>query len=163
MPSQSSSSRTLAQLISAAASYGKFATDTALQNAVSNVDPEALDSLTEVVEAFQAADSNLNGAITSLASAASSATQAVQSDLDAYKISNDNNVNGVANSLGNSISVLGSDFNTYQQAAGARFDTVESAATALEGRVTVAEGEIVDITTILDTVVPGSESSSSQA
>lgn len=46
------------------------AADTNLQNQIdsvlSNVDPGALDSLTEIVTAFQAADSSLNGAITAL-------------------------------------------------------------------------------------------------
>ena len=37
----------------------------------SNLDPESLDSLTEIVEAFQAADNNINNAITSLANSAS--------------------------------------------------------------------------------------------
>jgi len=37
---------------------------------ISNTDPAALDSLTEIVGAFQSADSDLNGAITSLATAA---------------------------------------------------------------------------------------------
>lgn len=62
-------SRTLSQLVTASATVGVFATNTALQSVVSNVDPEALDSLTEVVGAFQAADSSLNGAITDLATA----------------------------------------------------------------------------------------------
>ena len=44
-----------------------------IDNVLSNVTPGSLDSLTEVVTAFQSADSNLNGAITSLASSASSA------------------------------------------------------------------------------------------
>ena len=38
---------------------------------ISNIDPAALDSLTEIVTAFQSADENLNGAITSLATALS--------------------------------------------------------------------------------------------
>jgi hypothetical protein len=38
-----------------------------ITNVLSNVDPTALDSLTEIVTAFEAADANLNGAITSLA------------------------------------------------------------------------------------------------
>jgi len=42
-----------------------------INNVLSNVDGAALDSLTEVVAAFQAADSTLNGAITSLSSTAS--------------------------------------------------------------------------------------------
>jgi hypothetical protein len=49
---------------------------TRIDNVLSNVTPGSLDSLTEVVTAFQAADSNLNGAITSLASSASSALTA---------------------------------------------------------------------------------------
>ena len=49
---------------------------TRIDNVLSNVTPGSLDSLTEVVSAFQAADSNLNGAITSLASSASSALTA---------------------------------------------------------------------------------------
>jgi hypothetical protein len=38
-----------------------------IDNVLSNVNPEALDSLSEIVSAFQAADNNLNGAITQLA------------------------------------------------------------------------------------------------
>jgi type VII secretion effector (TIGR04197 family) len=45
-------------------------------NIESNVDPAALDSLTEVVSAFQSADQTINGAITSLAASASSALEA---------------------------------------------------------------------------------------
>ena len=52
------------------------AADAALQtqitNVLSNVDGTALNSLAEIVTAFQEADSNLNGAITSLAASASS-------------------------------------------------------------------------------------------
>ena len=41
---------------------------TQIDNVLSNVDPTALDSLTEIVAAFQAADDDLNGAITLLGS-----------------------------------------------------------------------------------------------
>ena len=41
-----------------------------------NVDPAAIDSLTEIIDAFQTADSDLNGAITALAASASSALTA---------------------------------------------------------------------------------------
>ena len=44
-----------------------------IDNVLSNVDPESLDSLTEVVEAFKVADKDLNGAISSLAKTASTA------------------------------------------------------------------------------------------
>ncbi len=43
-----------------------------IDNVLDNADPAALDSLAEVVEAFQQADANLNGAITALANAAGS-------------------------------------------------------------------------------------------
>jgi hypothetical protein len=44
-----------------------------INNILSNTDPAALDSLTEVVAAFQAADSSLNGAISALGASSSSA------------------------------------------------------------------------------------------
>ena len=58
-----------------------------IDNVLSNVDGDALDSLTEIVGAFQAADDDLNGAITLLANTASSAlsgeTEARIADVDA--------------------------------------------------------------------------------
>ena len=58
------------------ATAAEQALGTRIDNVLSNVTPGSLDSLTEVVSAFQAADSNLNGAITSLANSASSALTA---------------------------------------------------------------------------------------
>ena len=49
---------------------------TRIDNVLSNVDGAALDSLTEVVTAFQGADSTLNGAISSLAASAASGLSA---------------------------------------------------------------------------------------
>lgn len=49
-----------------------------IDNIVANVNPAALDSLSEIVTAFQAADSTLNGAISSLASSSSAAVAAEQ-------------------------------------------------------------------------------------
>ena len=49
---------------------------TQINNVLSNVDGVALNSLSEIVTAFQAADSTLNGAITTLASTASTALAA---------------------------------------------------------------------------------------
>lgn len=51
---------------------GDLALGVRIDNALSNLDGSALDSLTEIVTAFQAADSTLNGAITTLANAAGS-------------------------------------------------------------------------------------------
>ena len=50
---------------------GDLALGVRIDNVLSNVDGVALNSLTEIVTAFQAADGTLNGAITSLASSAS--------------------------------------------------------------------------------------------
>jgi hypothetical protein len=47
--------------------------DDKISSILSNIDPVAIDSFTEVITAFKEADSTLNGAITSLATSASSA------------------------------------------------------------------------------------------
>ena len=77
------------------------AADTNLQNQInsvlSNVDPGALDSLTEIVTAFQAADSSLNGAITALSTSLAAdilaeetariaADSALQGEIDAEEV-----------------------------------------------------------------------------
>lgn len=72
--------------------FGQKAEQTAVDFITSNVDVAALDSLTEVVSAFQTADSSINGAITSLAASASSATATVQSNLSTYITANDAHV-----------------------------------------------------------------------
>lgn len=79
----------------------RFDGDAALQlqidNLLSNVDPAALDSLTEIVDAFQSADATLNGAITSLStglsadiaaeeSARIAADSVLQGEIDAEEI-----------------------------------------------------------------------------
>lgn len=74
------------------ARFGQKAEQTAVDFITSNVDVAALDSLTEVVSAFQTADSSLNGAITSLAASASSATATVQSNLSTYITANEAHV-----------------------------------------------------------------------
>jgi hypothetical protein len=70
---------------------------TQINNVLSNVDNAALDSLTEIVSAFQAADASLNGAITALStglsadidaeeSARIAADAALQGEIDAEEI-----------------------------------------------------------------------------
>ena len=56
---------------------------TQINNILSNVDPAALDSLTEIVSAFQDADSNLNNAITNLSNSATTNLAAVSATLEA--------------------------------------------------------------------------------
>ena len=60
--------------------------DDKVASILSNVDPAALDSFTEVVTAFQTADSNLNGAITSLAASAASALASEVSRAEAAEL-----------------------------------------------------------------------------
>lgn len=63
---------------------------TQINNVLSNVDGTALDSLTEIVSAFQAADSSLNGAITALSTG-------LTADIDAEeaaRIAGDNALDG---------------------------------------------------------------------
>jgi len=96
------------------ATAAEAALGTRIDNVLSNVTPGSLDSLSEIVTAFQAADSNLNGAITSLAASASTGLQ-----------------NEVTRATG------------AESALGTRIDGVVSAATALTSRVSAAESDIV--------------------
>jgi len=106
------------------ATAAESALGTRIDNVLSNVDGTALNSLSEIVTAFQAADSDLNGAITSLASSASSGLTAEVNRATAA-----------------------------EEALDARLDTaesditaIESAATTLAGRVTTAEGSLTSHT-----------------
>ena len=53
-----------------------------IDNVLSNIDPKSLDSLTEIVAAFEAADKDLNGAIKDLSLAASKALDEVEENLE---------------------------------------------------------------------------------
>ena len=53
-----------------------------IDNVLSNIDPKSLDSLTEIVAAFEAADKDLNGAIKDLSLAASKALDKVEENLE---------------------------------------------------------------------------------
>lgn len=90
-----------AQTLVSAEEVARLAADQLLQNQIdsvlSNVDGAALDSLTEIVTAFQAADASLNGAITSLSTGLSAdidaeeaariaADSALQGEIDAEEI-----------------------------------------------------------------------------
>lgn len=75
----------------AAEAADRAAADAALSaridNVLSNIDPAALDSLTEIVAAFQAADSDLEGTISQLAAASSSAVAAEKARAEAAEAS----------------------------------------------------------------------------
>jgi len=102
------------------ATAAEAALGTRIDNVLSNVTPGSLDSLSEVVSAFQSADSSLNGAITSLASSASSGLAAETSAREAAD-----------SALDSRLDTAESDINA-----------IESAATTLAGRVTTAEGSL---------------------
>lgn len=72
----------------------RAAADTVLQNQINfitnNTDPTAIDSLTEIVSAFQTADGNLNQAITNLSTQLSADIAAVQADVDKNETDADN-------------------------------------------------------------------------
>lgn len=102
------------------ATAAEAALGTRIDNVLSNVDGAALDSLTEVVSAFQAADSSLNGAITSLASTASSGLSAETSARESAD------------------SALDSRLTTAE----GDISAIETAATTLAGRVTTAEASL---------------------
>lgn len=102
------------------ATAAESALGTRIDNVLSNVTPGSLDSLSEVVSAFQSADSSLNGAITSLASSASSGLAAETSAREAAD-----------SALDSRLDTAKSDINA-----------IESAATTLAGRVTTAEGSL---------------------
>ena len=102
------------------ATAAESALGTRIDNVLANTTAGSLDSLTEVVTAFQAADSSLNGAITSLATSASSGLAAETSAREAAD-----------SALDARLDTAESDINA-----------IESAATTLAGRVTTAEGSL---------------------
>jgi chaperonin cofactor prefoldin len=89
-------------------------------NIESNLDPVALDSLSEIVEAFQSADGNL---ATSVADLAASAGTNLQNEID--------RATAAENALADRATALEG-----------RADSLESRASDLEGRATTAEGDI---------------------
>jgi hypothetical protein len=93
-----------------------------INNVLSNLDGAALDSLTEVVSAFQAADSTLNGAITSLASSASTSLSTEQS----ARIAADSVLSGEISAL--SLDVV--DLDGYAQDIRNDLDSLQSAFSA---------------------------------
>jgi hypothetical protein len=95
--------------------------DQSLQNQInfitSNVDPAALDSLTEIVSAFQSADGDINNAITTLADAAAASLSVEVARATSVE------------------AVLSADLSTEASARIADVDAEESRATAAEGSI----------------------------
>lgn len=90
-----------------------------INNILNNVDPVALDSLTEVVAAFQSADSNLSGAITNLSN---TLTGNLNSEITA-RISADNNL---LSQINQEISNRQADVNTEESRAIAVENSLQS-------------------------------------
>lgn len=115
---------------------------------VSNTDAAALDSLSEIVAAFQSADSDINGTISALGTSATSAlgaevtrAQAAEAEL-ASDISDEEDARIAAdNLLAADITNLTSRANTNDT----RSTSIETAAGIVEGRVSEAESDIVAI------------------
>lgn len=133
----------------------RIAADNALQNQIndiiSNTDPAALDSLTEVVAAFQSADSDLSQAITD-------ALGTHTNELNAYKTSNDARVlaaEGRLDVVEPKVSTLESEMDSAESRLdaletsandfGPRIDTLESEMNAVEGRATTLESAMTAV------------------
>jgi hypothetical protein len=125
-----------------------------IDNVVSNIDPAALDSLTEVVAAFQSADNDINAAIAALGTGASSALaqeildrQAADANLQSQitqEISDRQSaVSGVQTSLDNEISRA----TAAESALDVRLDVLEADPTTktyVDGQVASLQSQIDD-------------------
>lgn len=111
---------------------------TQINNVLSNVDPAALDSLTEIVTAFQAADSSLNGAITSLSTS-------LQAEIDAEEIARANADTALQGEIdAEEVARAAADV-TLQNNIDAEASTRAAADSALDGRVTTLENALVPV------------------
>lgn len=106
-----------------------------VNNIVSNVDPGALDSLTEVVSAFQEADANLNGAITALSTGLSADIDAEE----AARIAADTALQGEIDA--EEVARAAADV-TLQNNINAESSARQAADTALDGRLDVLEARV---------------------
>ena len=108
---------------------------TQINNVLSNVDGAALDSLTEIVSAFQAADASLNGAITALSTGLSADIDAEE----AARIAADSALQGEIDA--EEVARAAAD-TTLQNNINSEASTRAAADTALDGRVSVLESVV---------------------
>ena len=131
----------------------ELALGTRIDNVLHNVDGVALNSLSEVVVAFQAADGTLNGAITTLASSASSALTAEVNRATAAEAAiaaslateTSNRTSAISSLTSSTSSALASEVSratAAETALASDISDIETAATALASRVTLAESDI---------------------
>lgn len=106
-----------------------------VDSVLSNIDSAALDSLTEVVDAFKAADSSINGALSSLANSSAAAVAAEEA---ARKAADD---------------YLTANLQGTQESVVSRFDALDARLTPLEQRVTAEINRAEQAEAQLDTKV----------
>jgi len=157
------------------ATAAEAALGTRIDNVLSNVDPETVDSFTEVVAAFEAADDNLNGAITSLAESASSnlaaettareaADATLQSNIDAEasaRASADttlqSNIDTEASTRSSADATLQSNIESEASARAAAVTTLEAADATLQGNIDAEASTRASADSALDTRVTALE------
>ena len=127
--------------------------DAKISSVLSNIDPSAVDSFTEVITAFQAADSNLNGAITSLANSASSALSSEVSRATAAELVLTNALSAEASSARAAELVLTNDLSAEASSARAA-ELVLTNALSAESASRLAEDKKLLSATSRSTIVP---------
>jgi hypothetical protein len=133
---------------------------TQINNIVSNIDPAALDSLTEIVDAFQAGDGSLTATVGNLQTSLSASIAAVQSNLDdeeAARIAADNQLGSdlmteaaarvdADSDLQGQIDAEATARQTRDSELETGIDNVAGSVTALASRVTAVETDKANIT-----------------
>lgn len=129
------------------------ALNTRVDNVLSNVDGVALNSLAEIVTAFQQADSDLNGAITTLSNAAGSglsqeildrqaADSALQAELDATQVdlaSEVTRATNAENAISSTVSTLSTTVTNNYNNLNTRVGTWETYKSQIDALVKIAQ------------------------
>ena len=139
---------------------------TQINNILNNTDPDALDSLTEIVDAFQAADGSLTATVGALQTSLSASIATVQSNLDteqAARIAADDQFGSDLMSeaaarytgdttLQNNIDAEATARQTRDSQLETGIDNVAGSVTALATRVTAVETDKASITYVDDAI-----------
>ena len=128
---------------------GDAGLQTQINNVLSNVDGVALNSLTEIVTAFQAADGTLNGAITTLASTASTALAAEATTARAAELLLTNNLASEASTARAAELVLTTDLATEVSARTAADSALDVALKAYADNAATQGGSLPKLETLV--------------